>query len=722
MAPPRITRPIPPPPVNKTSRPNFSPLSPSPLAPPRTPLRALQTDETERAESPDPRPVPPPSSCRNARDIDGDDEGPPPPPPRRSLPPPRRTSSGGKPYGSGEVTLAPPVPASPGPSIRRAMSPETTLVPEESMDDNVNEEESAATLPPTDADTEEKAEDEETARRKTIAERMAKLGGIRFGAPMPPPTARLPPPPQHTEQDQPNASDAEDVPEQTEEEEELARKQRIAAKLAGMGGMRFGMIPPSIPPSRKPLVLTRQEDSENEDALSQPLPVPAPQRAAPPVRPPPPPVASDSEQESRTTDDDGVRVEAEESEIEEVTYEDASGSEEEAPPPLPGREGRRAPVTPRSAEALPTPPPRMTSRSPPLPAGRPPVPSIPTTLLNRRPSIPVPAPKSPPSRKSSVHSVESRQSRGRESLSTDTTFRPQSEYVMVEAPSGAEVGAPPTPPKRPTRGPPPRMVPLPPPPPPSAVEPMSDSNQWELPSFSDAALDLALASDVDLESEEVSSRPVAPPLTKPRSRPSSQLPPMPSPKMAPERQLSSDELTAVWGKVGVQICEAATTLHEKSKKSLVGDGSYVGFVKAVLDQVPNALQPSSPDLEFGYLVYAQTADAVLRRASEIMPGDIIALYDARLKGHKGIQTYHQSVGVGEPLIGVVHEFETKKSKVRVYQANQHVGQQVRGLNRFARSFMLTSKNNLQTVESASYRLEDLKSGHVKVFRVLDSEV
>ncbi|KAH7924515.1 hypothetical protein BV22DRAFT_1066606 [Leucogyrophana mollusca] len=718
MGPPRITRPIPPPPVNMGTRPTFAPSLPSPrVPPPRTPLHTLRDGEAERAESPDPRPVPPPSSTRNAWEFDEDEEAPAPPPRRSFPPPPRRSSTSGGPtesYATREAPpTPPPVPISPRPSVRRATSPpvasppsahEELPAPHESI-----EEESIVTQAPADPSPEQdEEEDEEVARRQTIAERMARLGGIRFGAPVPP-TNRAPPPPPpppRTEEEQPSTLDPEGTTEQTEEEEELARKQRIAAKLAGMGGMRFGMLPPSVAPPRKPPVITRQEDSENEDAALKPLPVPAPQRTVPPARPPPPPVASDSEQESRTTDEDGVKVEVEESEAEEVTYEDVKTPEEEVPPPVPGRQGRRPSTAPRAAEALPTPPPRMMSRSPPLPGGRPPVPSIPTTLLNRRPSIPVPPPGSTPSRKSSVHSVESqRQSRPTlEAVPSESKYRPQSEYVMVEAPLDVEPEAAPLPPKRPIRGPPPRSAPLPPPPPPSAVEPMTSSNQWELPSFSDAPLELGLGDDIDPDSltgsEDSPSQPHPPPLPKPRSRPSSQLPPSQSPKTAPETQLSSDELMEVWGKVGVQVCEAATALHEKSKKSLVGDGSYVGFVKAVLGQVSTALQPSGPEADFGYLVYAQTAGAVLRRASDIMPGDVIVLYDARLKGHKGLQTYHQSVGVVEPLVGVVHEFEAKKSKVRVYQANQHVGQ--------------------QTVESASYRLEDLKSGHVKVFRVLEA--
>jgi hypothetical protein len=170
------------------------------------------------------------------------------------------------------------------------------------------------------------------------------------------------------------------------------------------------------------------------------------------------------------------------------------------------------------------------------------------------------------------------------------------------------------------------------------------------------------------------------------------------PKPPVDPQLSSEELMGVWGRVGVQICETATTLFEKSKRSLVGDGSYYGFVNAVFTQVPNARPPSSSG--YGYLIYAQTGPTVSRRVSEIMPGDVVELYDAMLKGHKGLQSYHQNVGAGEPLVGIVNEFEPKKSKVKMFHANQHVGQ--------------------QTVESVSYRLEDLKSGVVKIFRVLEA--
>ncbi|KAJ7133495.1 hypothetical protein C8R44DRAFT_611727 [Mycena epipterygia] len=211
------------------------------------------------------------------------------------------------------------------------------------------------------------------------------------------------------------------------------------------------------------------------------------------------------------------------------------------------------------------------------------------------------------------------------------------------------------------------------------------SSQWELPSIPTSSLDFGGGIDTSFSAFEGTS--AAPP--KAAHPQSSQQPPV---VRSAEVQYSADDLVAMWGRVGVHLCEAATQLYEKSKKSLVGDGTYTGFVNAALDEVPNAAR--SPPPAWGYLVYSQSAGSVQKRLSDIMPGDIVALFDAKLKGHKGLATYSQTVGAGEPLVGIVSEFEPKKSKIRVFQANQHVGH--------------------QTVEAASYRLEDLKSGIVKV--------
>ncbi|KAJ7859894.1 hypothetical protein B0H13DRAFT_2237429 [Mycena leptocephala] len=217
------------------------------------------------------------------------------------------------------------------------------------------------------------------------------------------------------------------------------------------------------------------------------------------------------------------------------------------------------------------------------------------------------------------------------------------------------------------------------------------ASQWELPSIPSASLDFGGGIDTTFSVEGVATPPAP---SKPHPQSSQQ----PSAVKSTEVHYSADDLVAIWGRVGVHLCEAATQLYEKSKKSLVGDGTYTGFVNAALNEVPNAARSAPP--AWGHLIYSQAAGSVQKRLSDIMPGDIVALFDAKLKGHKGLATYTQTVGAGEPLVGIVSEFEPKKSKIRVFQANQHVGH--------------------QTVEAASYRLEDLKSGIVKVYRVLEA--
>jgi myosin tail region-interacting protein MTI1 len=515
-------------------------------------------------------------------------------------------------------------------------------------------------------------EDSEHARRRTIAERMAKLGGIRFGAPPPVPGRRAPPSeaPTVAVRAEVGAEDTKQEDESVvrEEEDEHARRTRIAAKLAGMGGMRFGMYPGMPPP------VTQQDValSGDEELVDQEPPVP-PARMTEPTGP----------SFTGDQDDEGTQVDVNESEMEEVDS-DQVDTEEPAPPPVPSRSGRQASgSTVTQDDEAPPPPPRRPLSRPPVPHGRPPVPILPPPILRA---------KSPPG---SGHPASPRQP-------PQHIYPPappsSSDFVIVD------VEAPPPPPDRPPRLPPSRAIPEHP-----QLE--SRESQWELPSIPSSALDFGTETpinegDVSLAasatwSEDSTTYPAAPPPPPPAK---------PSQTPISKLQLSTDELMAIWGKVGVFLHEASLALHEKSKRSLIGDGSYAGFVHAVFREVPQARTPEQ-DL-YGYLVYAQTGASVQRRASDIMPGDVIVLHDAKLKGHKGLGTYHQHVGgEGEVCVGVVNEVETKKSKIRVLQANQHVGHQVH--SSCVRLFYITDIVK-QTVESVSYRLDDLKSGTIKV--------
>jgi len=499
-------------------------------------------------------------------------------------------------------------------------------------------------------------DDSDQIKRKTIAERMARLGGIKFGA------APIPGPVHRSSTKEPDVEQSDEIgnaPEVGDEtEEESARKERIAARLAQMGGMRIGMMPTGMGGVAASCSHRQEEQSSSPTEY-----------VYPPARPVPPPNQAtnvDSEPASASASDDGVKVEAEESEAEEVNYQDAEA--EELPPSLPSRDNRPA-RRQGSTDTVAS----SSSRT-----YRPPVPAAP----HRRSSL-------------QAHVIESLQGAPKRKNSSNV---PQSDFVMVEQESQEATAT--------SRAPPARRAPEVP-----ETEESQEilSSQWELPSVPTGALDLA---DTDLLSSWTDAGEAGLSASLPQPAQVSTLQPKSLKSPTTVRVMTADDLIAVWGRVGVQVCEVATALFEKSKRLLIGDGTYEGFVKAVLADVPN-VTVSIDTGEYGYLIYSQNGSVVQKRASDIMPGDIIEFLDARFKGHKGLHAYQQTVGgSGELVIGIVGEFETRKSKIKVFQANQHVGQQVS-------CYILQVEPGLsfscaQTVETVSYRLEDLKSGTIKV--------
>jgi myosin tail region-interacting protein MTI1 len=470
-------------------------------------------------------------------------------------------------------------------------------------------------------------------RRATIAERKAKLGGIKFGAP--PPVNRVQPsgPTQSAEDAVTEGSAAgsgQPVPEEEEDEEdEQARRQRIAAKIAGMGGMRVGMLPtqPSIA------------------RVSTPPPPPIPEEEATPLSPrrdivpPRQPAAyyheSEQEYEQPSSSDDGVQVEAEESELEEVGHEDLEDEYDNG-----GVEGE-TPVVP------PPPPPRSTR--PPIPTTRPPIP-----------------PSLQPGRSGSNSTITP--------VPRPLVRQSASDFVIVD----------------------PEEAPLPPPTLHSRVpshqwsvhlsqesSDLAGSSQWELPSIPSGSLDLGTG---DLSwSEDSTAYPPAVPSRSSISTP----PPLTggalqqlvgqrprTPAAAVPSQMTSDDLRVLWSRVGADVGQAASGLLDRSKRTLVGNGSYEGFIAEALALVPNALPPQSPG-EYGILIYAQTGAQVHTRVTDILPGDVVVLDAAKLKGIKGLHTYHIHAGEGAPCMGIVNEFDVKKLKLKALQANRRVGQAVR---------------------------------------------
>ncbi|CAK5271993.1 unnamed protein product [Mycena citricolor] len=211
---------------------------------------------------------------------------------------------------------------------------------------------------------------------------------------------------------------------------------------------------------------------------------------------------------------------------------------------------------------------------------------------------------------------------------------------------------------------------------PSGEKPTSPS--WELPSFG-GGIDTTFPAFTAGSAATAST-----PLPRPQS---SQQHPTPA---SPPVSMTADELIGVWGRVGVHLCEAATQLFERQT---AGDGN---FVSSALGMVPNA-RIGNTEKGWGYVVYTQSAAHPVQQTTDVLPGDIAVFFDCRFKGHKGLVGYSVSIGAGEPAVGIVSEYSAsgKKRKVRVF-------------------------HQPGKIEVGSFRLEDLKSGIVKFYRVLEA--
>ena len=497
-------------------------------------------------------------------------------------------------------------------------------------------------MPPTQSASANESGRDSLQRRRTIADRMAQLGGIKFG--VPPPVIRVQPSaPTHSAEDagteESTADSGEPVPGEEEEEDEQARRQRIAAKIAGMGGMRFGILPAqpgitSVTPPPPPPVPARLEEEAT--------PRSPPRDIAPPRQPAAHYHEYDQEYDQPSSSDDGVQVEAEESELEEVRHEDLEDEYDEGVE----EELLRTPSPP------PPPPPRSTR--PPVPSSRP-IPAIPLSLVpGRSGSFSTITPAGRPPARQSV-----------------------SDFVMVE-PEEAPLPSP----VRHSHAPVPQWST----PPPQESSDLAASGQWELPSIPSGSLDMGnsvITGDLSgsMWSEDSTAYPPAAQPLVSQSPPPTVAPQQPvgqprAPAAVVPGQVTADELRGLWYRVGAQVGEAATRLLQRSKRTTVGNGSYEGFIAEALSQVPNASPPRGPG-EYGILIYAQTAAQVHTRLTDIMPGDIVVLDGAKLKGYKGLHMYSMSAGEGAPCMGIVSEFDVKKVKLKVLQANQRVGQAVR---------------------------------------------
>ncbi|WWC96190.1 hypothetical protein V866_003057 [Kwoniella sp. B9012] len=676
------------------------PPPPHPARPPQPPVAATQEEEEE-----DDIPPPPPPGRHNpppAQDIEAEDneDVPPPLPSARPLPaPPSQATTDDKEDGT------PPPPARPAPA--------QDDVEEEEVEEEEAEEVDAPPPPP-------------PARKPSMPAPIQVGVTAPANAPKSPsapsPSATSPPTQSRTiaSEEPPSSPKAED--------EDATRRSGIAARMAKLGGIKFGMPPPTFkkpqniasPSSEVPTA----EEGHVESPIDKEPPLPSP-RGEVPVSP----VTGRDEEGEETPEQEAARRRATLARLRAGgalggfgLFNPGGSAEPEEPKEDPRGIEQDKPVPPSTEEeeeedAPPPPPPGR----PPVPSGRPvlappadvheeedapppPPPGRPTISTSvggndapppqpRVPQTPTsPAVGSPvrtPSGKRPPVPTEKRFSLSHKRTSTAssaimTEERPISgvgsgEWQISDEPAAilssqidnqeVEDEGPPPPPNRP--------------PPPAQVQGQSPQPS---PRRSGSLLSRKSRTSIDIPPQAQTPSRVPPSPVQQQS-----LARQPSVSQAQGGRPGFDQLKEASQRYGAQLARSAHNIFSQGKKAQVGDGSPAGFVLFAMDSA----QLPRPDTEkgWGQVVFEQEGGSILRRYDDPRPGDIAAFHDSKLKGKKGLSTYNQHVGsVEEPLIGVVAEFEERKHKLRILQVERGVPEEV------------------------SYRCEDLKSGKITVYR------
>ncbi|KHN99795.1 SH3 domain-containing protein [Metarhizium album ARSEF 1941] len=160
----------------------------------------------------------------------------------------------------------------------------------------------------------------------------------------------------------------------------------------------------------------------------------------------------------------------------------------------------------------------------------------------------------------------------------------------------------------------------------------------------------------------------------------------------PPRSLRQDQMEEFYERYGRQISEAATS----KKDTVVSDGTPQGFVMELLRPLSGALSPVGTR-SYGALVYANMANASTQQQDVIRAGDVISFRNAKFQGKHGPMHAKYSTEVGKPdHVAVVAEWDGTKKKVRAWEQGREN----------------------KKVKMESYKLDDLRSGEVKIWRVV----
>ena len=159
--------------------------------------------------------------------------------------------------------------------------------------------------------------------------------------------------------------------------------------------------------------------------------------------------------------------------------------------------------------------------------------------------------------------------------------------------------------------------------------------------------------------------------------------------LPPPAPPTKSQLEARHDQVGHQI----VALAKSRLGSSVGDGSPIAFIQEIFGKLENCL-PSAGARSHGALVYSNIGNSSTRQFDEIRPGDVVAFRNSIFQAHAGIRGKIVTE-VGKPdHVAVITEWNGIKKKLKVLEQRQ----------------------DSKRVAHSSYKIGDLKSGEVHVFR------
>lgn len=175
----------------------------------------------------------------------------------------------------------------------------------------------------------------------------------------------------------------------------------------------------------------------------------------------------------------------------------------------------------------------------------------------------------------------------------------------------------------------------------------------------------------------------------------------------PPGRLRQDQLEDAYMRFGSRLASMVSS----KEGSVVGDGSPQGLVLDLLSQLPGALLPVGTRA-YGALVYQNIGNATVAQYDEIRPGDIVSFRNARFQGKHGNLHTKYSQEVGKPdHVGIVAEWDGTKKKIRAWEQgkDEEGGEAEKGKSK---------KSGKVKVKAESFRLGDLRSGEVRVWRLM----